>query len=104
MAGNLRFRPLLARINWESQTAVTLKNGLLALLMFFLAQFLMLGLEQALSKASLRFPAAIIAMFVIFLVCLQIGYCWTGMVRLYVDHLRGPVSNQSRGRGKTMLF
>jgi hypothetical protein len=72
--------------------------GLVALLMFFVAQILMMGLEQALSKASLRFPAAIVAMFVVFLIFLQTGYAWLGMVRFYQKHLRGPVSIPSRQR------
>lgn len=67
-------------------------NGALAILWVILAQFLMTGLDAAMSSSSFPFPSAILAMFLVFFVFLAVGYVWEGLPGFYDKFLRGPVS------------
>lgn len=66
-------------------------DGALAILWVFLAQFLMMGLDVALSSSPFPFPSAILAMFLVFTILLAVGYAWEGMPGFYDKFLRGPV-------------
>lgn len=68
------------------------RNGLIAILMAAVAQFLIAGIERLLGSSSAEFPASILAMAVVFCLVWTSGLLVSGVDDFYNKHLRCAVS------------
>lgn len=66
--------------------------GLEAIALGLLAQLLMVCLEIAIELGPFPFPSSIMAMFLLFVSLLVLGWFWDGLEDFYMVYLREPVS------------
>jgi hypothetical protein len=66
-------------------------DGTLAVVMYFVAQLLIWGVDAVITLAGKTFPGPIVAMILVWLVMLVIGWCWDGLADTYAKFLKGPV-------------
>ena len=66
--------------------------GFLAVVISFLAQFIIAAIEYGLDRLGCSFPAAILAMLFVFGVLLALDYFWSGLDGFYTSQLRDAVS------------
>lgn len=67
-------------------------NGTLAVVLYFLAQFLICGLDIVITSVRKDFPAPIVAMILVFVLMLLLGLVWPGEDGFYERWLKEPVS------------
>ena len=67
--------------------------GVQAIALGLVAQLLMFGLEMTIELSQFPFPASILAMVLLFLFLLVLGWVWHGFGGIYINHLQQPVSS-----------
>ncbi|KAB5517504.1 hypothetical protein GE09DRAFT_1230855 [Coniochaeta sp. 2T2.1] len=70
--------------------------GVKAIALGLVAQLLMFGLEMAIELSQFPFPASILAMVLLFLFLLVLGWLWPGFGDFYINHLQQPANLVNR--------
>ena len=68
-----------------------LYDGLLAIVLYFLAQLLIWGVDNVISLTQKDFPSPIVAMLLVWLVMVVLGWCWRDLNGFFLRYLKGPV-------------
>ena len=76
----------------HTETVARLRNGSIATVIAFLAQFVIAGIQRLLDNAEVDFPPSILAMASIFTLFLVCGRILPGVDRFYQEHLKSAVS------------
>lgn len=77
------------------ETLSKMRDSILVIVLLFLAQLLIAGIEETFDKLQCSFPPAILAMTFVFATLSLLAHFWPRLDELYIKYLRSPVSSPS---------
>ena len=77
------------------ETVSKMRDSILVVVLLFLAQLLIAGIEESFDKLQCSFPPAILAMTSVFASFSLLARFWPRLDELYIKYLRSPVSSSS---------
>ena len=80
------------------ETFSKIRDSILVIVLLFLAQLLIAGIEESFDKLNCSFPPSILAMTFVFATSSLLTHFWPRLDDLYIKYLRSPVSLSSSSR------